>query len=79
MEVLQCKKRKKKTKKIQENTKIELTIVGDEKLIINHDEELKSCIENEKIKFKIRVTFLKYFGNKFINELKKLQKLLLIL
>ena len=69
------KKGRRRQKKIQENIKIEPSNISDEKLIINHDEELKNCIENEKIKFKIRVTFLKYFGNKFINELKKIAKI----
>ena len=64
---------KRKNKKLQE--KSDTQIIDEDKLIINHDKEIKNCIDNEKIKYKIRVTFLRFFGEKFIKELKNIAKI----
>ena len=37
--------------------------------------EMKTALNNEKIKFKLRITFLKFFGEKFLVKLIEIEKL----
>ena len=43
--------------------------------IINQEEEMKESLLNEKIKYKLKLVFLKFFGEKLIIEIKNIAKL----
>ena len=43
--------------------------------VINQEEEIKAALLDEKIKYKLKLVFLKYFGEKLIVEIKNIAKL----
>ena len=56
-------------------SKKENSVFSEAKSIINQEEEIKAALLNEKIKYKLRLVFLKFFGEKFIVEIKNISKL----
>ena len=66
-------KNRKKYKKLV--TKKEFSIFSEGKSVIHQEEEIKAALTNEKIKYKLKLVFLKYFGEKFIVEMKHITKL----
>ena len=62
--------RRKRNAALRDNsTKVEQSLFSETKDVLSYEDELKAAINNEKNKFKYRITFLKYFGIAFINEL----------
>ena len=59
---------KKRLKIFRRKSKNELSIFGEIK-IINSEEEMKAALSNEKIKYKIRILFLKNFAEKNLKEI----------
>ena len=51
-----------------------LSIYSDKKLF-NPEIEMKTALANEKIKYKLRLVFLKFFGEKFVVKLNEIEKL----
>ena len=62
------KKLHKTIKKAHVDQKGEMSIFSESKNLISHEEEMKAALNNEKIKYKIRLAFLKYFGEHFLRE-----------
>ena len=59
--------KRKHRKKITEG-KTEPSIFSESKMIISYEDEMKAALNNEKIKYKIRISLLKFFGEKFLIE-----------
>ena len=45
-----------------------VSIYSESKIIISYEDEMKAALNNEKIKYKIRVSLLKFFGEQFLIE-----------
>ena len=68
----------KNRKLFRKESKRESSIISESKSIINQEIqeiEMKTCLQNEKIKFKMRLAFLKCFGEKFLQEIDNVSKL----
>lgn len=59
--------KRKHRKKITDG-KTEPSIFSESKMIISYEDEMKAALNNEKIKYKIRISLLKFFGEKFLIE-----------
>ena len=62
-------KRKLKSLKKKNTMKSEISFASETKNCINYEEEMKAALSNEKIKYKIRILFLKYFAEKNLKEI----------
>ena len=62
-------KRRLKSFKKNNTIKSEMSILSDNKNYINYEEEMKAALSNEKIKYKIRILFLKHFAEKNLKEI----------
>ena len=49
--------------------------VNSDKKIFNPDIEMKTALTNEKVKYKLRLVFLKFFGEKFVEKLSEIEKM----
>ena len=56
-------------------SKKENSVLSEAKSVIHQEEEIKAALANEKIKYKLKLVFLKFFGEKFIIEMKNIAKL----
>ena len=66
---------KRRKKKSLELKKISNESINNDKFLLNPEMEMKTALNNEKIKFKLRITFLKFFGEKFLVKLIEIEKL----
>ena len=62
-------KKKLKSFKKKNTMKSEISFASETKNCINYEEEMKAAFSNEKIKYKIRILFLKYFAEKNLKEI----------
>ena len=60
-------KRKHRKKNIMDG-KSEPSIYSESKTLISYETEMKAALNNEKIKYKIRISLLKFFSEKFLVE-----------
>ena len=60
-------KRKHRKKNIIDG-KTEPSIFSESKMLISYEDEMRAALNNEKIKYKIRISLLKFFGEKFLIE-----------
>ena len=60
-------KRKHRKKNIVDG-KTEPSIYSESKVLISYEDEMRAALNNEKIKYKIRISQLKFFGEKFLIE-----------
>ena len=60
-------KRKRRKKNIMDG-KSEPSIYSESKTLISYETEMKAALNNEKIKYKIRISLLKFFSEKFLVE-----------
>ena len=60
-------KRKHRKKNIMDG-KSEPSIYSESKTLISYETEMKAALNNEKIKYKIRISLLKYFSEQFLVE-----------
>jgi hypothetical protein len=58
-----------KTHKRKNTIKSEMSAITGDKNTINDEEEMKAAVNNEKIKYKIRILFLKNFAEKNLQEI----------
>ena len=61
--------RRKRNAALRDSNKVEQSLFSETKDVLSYEDELKAAVNNEKNKFKYRITFLKFFGVAFINEL----------
>ena len=66
--ISQIGKRKHRIKKSLIDSKADLSIYSEFKNIISYEDEMKAALNNEKIKYKIRISLLKFFGEQFLLE-----------
>ena len=66
--------KRRKTKKIILDGKKENSIFSDGKSLINQEGEIKASLSDEKIKYKLKLVLIKYFGEKFIEEINNITK-----
>ena len=66
--------KRKKTKRYDLKKDTAISTYSDKKLI-NPDLEMQTALNNEKIKYKIRLVFLKFFGEKFLEKLNDIEKI----
>ena len=66
---------KRRKKKSLELKKISNESINIDKFLLNPEMEMKTALNNEKIKFKLRITLLKFFGEKFLVKLIEIEKL----
>ena len=45
-----------------------VSIYSESKILISYEDEMKAALNNEKIKYKIRISLLKFFGEQFLIE-----------
>ena len=60
-------KRRHRKKNITDG-KTEPSIFSESKILISYEDEMKAALNNEKIKYKIRISLLKFFGEQFLIE-----------
>ena len=60
-------KRKHRKKNINDG-KTDPSIFSESKILISYEDEMRAALNNEKIKYKIRISLLKFFGEKFLIE-----------
>ena len=65
-----------KKKKIKTFKKQSTFSIISENKIINPELELKTALYNEKVKYKLRLVFLKFFGEKFLSKLNDIDKII---
>ena len=59
---------KRKHRKKNLDGKGEASIYSESKVLFSYEDEMRAALNNEKIKYKIRISLLKYFGEKFLIE-----------
>ena len=64
--ISQISKRKHRGKK--SNVADGVSIYSESKILISYEDEMKAALNNEKIKYKIRISLLKFFGEQFLIE-----------
>ena len=60
-------KRRHRKKNIADG-KTEPSIFSESKILISYEDEMRAALNNEKIKYKIRISLLKFFGEQFLIE-----------
>ena len=64
--ISQISKRKHRGKKSSVGDGV--SIYSESKIIISYEDEMKAALNNEKIKYKIRISLLKFYGEQFLIE-----------